>query len=141
MPKENIPNFTANNFLLLTYCTLEKFVHTAYLPVCFILQMSAQCTRESLFHFFPQKAIHFNLPQRQVVKIFLLQTAILIYFKSKTFCHRTLNTLSWSSYHLVTFCLREICEFQVSNLTSNWNPFESSLGIEIIRTIRKMTVA
>lgn len=35
--------------------------------------------------------------------------------------------------------LREICEFQVSNLTSNWNLLESSRGMELC-SIRKLTV-
>lgn len=90
-------------FLLPTHCTFEKFIHIAYLSVCFISQTSTQSTRDSFFASSPKKPFTSTFHADKQSKIFILQTAILIYFKRKTFCNRTLMTLSWSSYYLVIF--------------------------------------
>jgi len=80
--------------LLPTHCTFEKFIHIAYLSVYFISQMSTQSTRDSFFNSSPKKPFTSTFHTDKQSKIFMLQTAILIYFKRKTFCNRTLKPLS-----------------------------------------------
>lgn len=127
-------------FLLHIHCTFEKFIHIAYLSVCFISQMSIQSSRDSFLLLSGSYSLQ---PSMQTSSINFLYCKLQFWSLSKGRHFAIEHQILWADQVIILLFLpkelREICEFQVSNLTSNWNLFESSLGIEFC-SIRKLPV-
>lgn len=133
MPKKNISNFTV--FLLLyTHCTFEKCIHIVNLSVHSISQVSTHSTEDLFFLLLPISHSHQPSTQRSNLKLLYCKLQFLSISKGRDLAIEPDQVIILLYLHKE---LREICEFQVSNLTSNWNLFESSLGIEFcsIRTL------
>lgn len=126
-------------FLLPTHCTFEKFIHIAYLSACFISQMS---TQRILFLLLLSRSHSLQLSmQTSYLKFLYWKLQFWSISKGRHFAIE--HWILWADQVIILLFLpkelREICELQVSNLTSNWHLFESSLGIEFC-SIRKLPV-
>lgn len=107
-------------FLLHTHCTFEKCIHTVNLSVCSISLASTHSTEDLFFLLLPISHSHQPSTQRSNLKLLYCKLQFLSISKGRDFAIEPGQVIILLYLRKE---LREIYEFQVSNLTSNLKSF------------------